>query len=105
MTDHHNDDADLFGLDTSYDTYGPYDEPMVGPLDAPDKPSGFHPVNVGRLSTGTGGIVPCTPLGVTMLLDSVIDDLTGLDVVVIGKSNIVGKPIAMLLARPARPAG
>ncbi len=58
---------------------------------------GFHPVNVGRLSTGTGGIVPCTPLGVMMLLDSVIDDLTGLDAVVIGKSNIVGKPIAMLL--------
>ncbi len=64
----------------------------------PDKDvDGFHPVNVGRLSTGTGGIVPCTPLGVTKLLDTVIDDMTGLDVVVIGKSNIVGKPIAMLL--------
>jgi len=58
---------------------------------------GFHPVNVGRLSTGTGGIVPCTPLGVMKLLDTVFDDLTGLDCVVIGKSNIVGKPIAMLL--------
>ena len=58
---------------------------------------GFHPVNVGRLSTGTGGIVPCTPLGVMMLIHSVIDDLTGLDVVVIGKSNIVGKPVANLL--------
>ena len=58
---------------------------------------GFHPVNVGRLSTGTGGIVPCTPLGVMKLLDTVFEDLTGLDVVVIGKSNIVGKPIAMLL--------
>jgi methylenetetrahydrofolate dehydrogenase (NADP+)/methenyltetrahydrofolate cyclohydrolase len=58
---------------------------------------GFHPVNVGRLSTGTGGIVPCTPLGVMKLLNTVIDDLTGKNVVVIGKSNIVGKPIAMLL--------
>lgn len=58
---------------------------------------GFHPVNVGRLSTGTGGLVPCTPLGVMKLLDSVIDDYRGLDVVVIGKSNIVGKPVAMLL--------
>lgn len=58
---------------------------------------GFHPVNVGRLSTGTGGIIPCTPLGVTKLLDTVFDDLTGKDVVVIGKSNIVGKPIAMLM--------
>ena len=58
---------------------------------------GFHPVNVGRLSTGTGGLVPCTPLGVMLLLDTVIDDFRGLNVVVIGKSNIVGKPVAMLL--------
>lgn len=58
---------------------------------------GFHPVNVGRLSTGTGGLVPCTPLGVMMLLDTVFERLNGLNAVVIGKSNIVGKPIAMLL--------
>ena len=58
---------------------------------------GFHPVNVGRLSTGTGGLVPCTPLGITRLLDTVVEDYRGLDVVVIGKSNIVGKPIAMLM--------
>ncbi|MFD1949823.1 bifunctional 5,10-methylenetetrahydrofolate dehydrogenase/5,10-methenyltetrahydrofolate cyclohydrolase [Sphingomonas arantia] len=58
---------------------------------------GFHPVNVGRLSTGTGGLVPCTPLGCMKLLDTVIDDYRGLAAVVIGKSNIVGKPIAMLL--------
>ncbi|WP_198162797.1 bifunctional 5,10-methylenetetrahydrofolate dehydrogenase/5,10-methenyltetrahydrofolate cyclohydrolase [Sphingobium sp. TCM1] len=58
---------------------------------------GFHPVNVGRLSTGTGGLVPCTPLGVMKLLDGLIADYRGLDVVVIGKSNIVGKPVAMLL--------
>ncbi|HSG33989.1 MAG TPA: bifunctional methylenetetrahydrofolate dehydrogenase/methenyltetrahydrofolate cyclohydrolase FolD [Sphingomonadaceae bacterium] len=65
---------------------------------APSKDvDGFHPVNVGRLSTGTGGIIPCTPFGVMKLLDTVFDDLTGLDVVVIGKSNIVGKPIAMLM--------
>ena len=65
---------------------------------APEKDvDGFHPVNVGRLSTGTGGIVPCTPLGVMMLIRSVIDDLTGKDAVVIGKSNIVGKPVANLL--------
>lgn len=58
---------------------------------------GFHPVNVGRLSTGTGGLVPCTPLGIMLLLDSVIEDYRGLNVVVIGKSNIVGKPVSMLL--------
>ena len=65
---------------------------------APEKDvDGFHPVNVGRLSTGTGGLVPCTPLGCMKLLDTVIDEYRGLDVVVIGKSNIVGKPVAMLL--------
>lgn len=58
---------------------------------------GFHPVNVGRLSTGTGGLIPCTPLGIMKLLDQVVSDYRGLNVVVIGKSNIVGKPIAMLL--------
>ncbi len=58
---------------------------------------GFHPVNVGRLSCGTGGLVPCTPLGCMLLLDSVITDYRGLAAVVIGKSNIVGKPVAMLL--------
>ena len=58
---------------------------------------GFHPVNVGRLSTGTGGLIPCTPLGCMKLLDTVITDYRGLAAVVIGKSNIVGKPVAMLL--------
>ncbi len=58
---------------------------------------GFHPVNVGRLSTGTGGLVPCTPLGCMMLLERVIDDFRGLKAMVIGKSNIVGKPVALLL--------
>ncbi len=70
---------------------------VLGAISPEKDVDGFHPVNVGRLSTGTGGIVPCTPLGVMMLLDSVIDDLVGKDAVVIGKSNIVGKPIAMLL--------
>lgn len=58
---------------------------------------GFHPVNVGRLSTGTGGLVPCTPLGCMILLERVIPDFRGLKAVVIGKSNIVGKPVALLL--------
>jgi methylenetetrahydrofolate dehydrogenase (NADP+) / methenyltetrahydrofolate cyclohydrolase len=70
---------------------------VLGAIDPDKDVDGFHPVNVGRLSTGTGGIVPCTPLGVMMLLETVIDDFVGLDAVVIGKSNIVGKPVAMLL--------
>ncbi|WP_427966595.1 bifunctional methylenetetrahydrofolate dehydrogenase/methenyltetrahydrofolate cyclohydrolase FolD [Altererythrobacter sp.] len=70
---------------------------ILGAIDPGKDVDGFHPVNVGRLSTGTGGLVPCTPLGVMKLLDTVIDDMTGMNAVVIGKSNIVGKPIAMLL--------
>jgi methylenetetrahydrofolate dehydrogenase (NADP+) / methenyltetrahydrofolate cyclohydrolase len=70
---------------------------VLGAIDPDKDVDGFHPVNVGRLSTGTGGIIPCTPLGVMLLLDTVVDNYVGLDAVVIGKSNIVGKPVAMLL--------
>lgn len=58
---------------------------------------GFHPVNVGRLSSGSQGLIPCTPLGCMLLLDTVVEDYRGLNAVVIGKSNIVGKPVALLL--------
>jgi methylenetetrahydrofolate dehydrogenase (NADP+) / methenyltetrahydrofolate cyclohydrolase len=58
---------------------------------------GFHPTNVGLVATGAGGMAPCTPLGCIKLLKSVRDDLSGLSAVVIGRSNIVGKPMAMLL--------
>lgn len=65
---------------------------------APEKDvDGFHPINVGRLSAGLPGLVPCTPLGAMMLVESVRPDLAGLDAVVIGRSNIVGKPMAQLL--------
>jgi methylenetetrahydrofolate dehydrogenase (NADP+) / methenyltetrahydrofolate cyclohydrolase len=66
----------------------------------PDKDvDGFHPVNAGRLATGLEGFVPCTPLGCLMLLEDRLGDLTGLDAVVIGRSNIVGKPMAALLTK------
>lgn len=58
---------------------------------------GFHPYNVGRLAAGRPALAPCTPLGVVHLIKSVVSDLNGLDVVVIGRSNIVGKPLALLL--------
>jgi methylenetetrahydrofolate dehydrogenase (NADP+) / methenyltetrahydrofolate cyclohydrolase len=60
---------------------------------------GFHPINVGLVATGTGGIVPCTPLGSMILLRSVRADLSGLNAVVVGRSNIVGKPMAQLLLK------
>jgi len=70
---------------------------MLDAIDPAKDVDGFHPVNVGRLSTGIGGLVPCTPLGCMRLLDTVVRDYRGLNAVVIGKSNIVGKPVAMLL--------
>jgi methylenetetrahydrofolate dehydrogenase (NADP+)/methenyltetrahydrofolate cyclohydrolase len=58
---------------------------------------GFHPVNVGLIATGAGGIVPCTPLGSLLLTKSVRNNLGGLIAVIVGRSNIVGKPMAQLL--------
>ena len=64
----------------------------------PDKDvDGFHPVNAGRLATGLEGFVPCTPLGCLKLLRAELGDLAGKSAVVIGRSNIVGKPMALLL--------
>ncbi|MCA3556458.1 MAG: bifunctional methylenetetrahydrofolate dehydrogenase/methenyltetrahydrofolate cyclohydrolase [Aestuariivirga sp.] len=58
---------------------------------------GFHVVNVGKLSTGQDSLVPCTPVGSVMLAKAVLGPLDGLEAVVIGRSNIVGKPVAQLL--------
>ena len=58
---------------------------------------GFHLRNVGLLATGRDGMVPCTPLGCRMLLEDRLGDLTGLNAVIVGRSNIVGKPMAQLL--------
>ncbi|MCY7340096.1 MAG: bifunctional methylenetetrahydrofolate dehydrogenase/methenyltetrahydrofolate cyclohydrolase FolD [Sphingomonas bacterium] len=64
----------------------------------PDKDvDGFHPVNAGRLAIGLDGFVPCTPLGCLKLLRAELGDLSGKSAVVIGRSNIVGKPMALLL--------
>jgi methylenetetrahydrofolate dehydrogenase (NADP+)/methenyltetrahydrofolate cyclohydrolase len=64
----------------------------------PDKDvDGFHPVNVGRLSIGLPALVACTPLGCLMLLRQELGDLSGKEAVVVGRSNIVGKPMAQLL--------
>ena len=64
----------------------------------PDKDvDGFHVVNAGRLSTGQDSLVPCTPKGCVMLAKDKLGNLAGLEAVVIGRSNIVGKPVAQLL--------
>jgi methylenetetrahydrofolate dehydrogenase (NADP+)/methenyltetrahydrofolate cyclohydrolase len=58
---------------------------------------GFHPINVGRVATGAGGLVPCTPLGSLLLIRSLARPLIGLDALIVGRSNIVGKPMVQLL--------
>jgi len=70
---------------------------IMATIDPAKDVDGFHPVNVGRLWSGISTMVPCTPQGCLRLLLTVHRDLTGLDAVVLGRSNIVGKPLAALL--------
>ncbi|WP_230530432.1 bifunctional methylenetetrahydrofolate dehydrogenase/methenyltetrahydrofolate cyclohydrolase FolD [Microvirga roseola] len=70
---------------------------VIEAIDPAKDVDGFHPINAGRLLTGVPGLVSCTPLGCLLLIQSVRRDLAGLDAVVVGRSNIVGKPMAQLL--------
>jgi methylenetetrahydrofolate dehydrogenase (NADP+)/methenyltetrahydrofolate cyclohydrolase len=70
---------------------------VIETIDPSKDVDGFHPVNAGRLASGLPSLVPCTPLGCLFLLKQELGDLTGLEAVVIGRSNIVGKPMAQLL--------
>jgi methylenetetrahydrofolate dehydrogenase (NADP+) / methenyltetrahydrofolate cyclohydrolase len=70
---------------------------VIAAIDPDKDVDGFHPLNVGRLASGLPGLVPCTPLGCVLLAKTVHDSLSGLEAVVIGRSNIVGKPVAQLL--------
>jgi len=70
---------------------------VLGAIDPDKDVDGFHVVNAGRLAVGLPGLVPCTPLGSVMLLKNVLGDLSGLNAVIVGRSNIVGKPMAQLL--------
>ncbi len=70
---------------------------VLDAIDPAKDVDGFHVVNVGRLATGQDAMVPCTPLGCTMLLKDRLGELKGLEAVIVGRSNIVGKPMAQLL--------
>lgn len=72
-------------------------ERVIATIDPAKDVDGFHPINAGRLATGLDALVPCTPLGCLHLLRAELGSLAGLDAVVIGRSNIVGKPMALLL--------
>ena len=70
---------------------------VIETIDPGKDVDGFHPVNAGRLASGLPSMVPCTPYGCLHLLKQELGDLAGLEAVVVGRSNIVGKPIAQLL--------
>ena len=70
---------------------------IIGCVDPQKDVDGFHPLNAGRLASGLPALAPCTPIGCIRLAKTVHSSLAGLDAVVIGRSNIVGKPLLQLL--------
>lgn len=98
LIDRLNADATVDGILVQLPLPPQVDERVVITRISPDKDvDGFHPVNAGRLAIGLHGFVPCTPLGCLILLQQELGDLSGLDAIVVGRSNIVGKPMALLL--------
>ena len=98
VVDQLNNDLAVDGILVQLPLPAHLDEQAIISAISPDKDvDGFHVINAGRLSVGLSGFVPCTPLGCIMLLKDLHGDLSGLEAVVIGRSNIVGKPMAQLL--------
>ena len=95
-----NDDPAVDGILVQLPLPGQLDEQaVVETIDPAKDVDGLTPVSSGRLALGLPGLVPCTPLGCLMLLKDRLGDLSGLDAVVIGRSILVGKPMAQLLLK------
>ncbi|TCT11770.1 methenyltetrahydrofolate cyclohydrolase /5,10-methylenetetrahydrofolate dehydrogenase (NADP+) [Tepidamorphus gemmatus] len=93
-----NDDPAVNGILVQLPLPGHIDPAaVIDTIDPAKDVDGFHVVNAGRLATGLPALVPCTPVGCVILAKQVHPDLTGLEAVVVGRSNIVGKPVAQLL--------
>ena len=93
-----NQDTAVHGILVQLPLPDHIDEAMVLALINPAKDvDGFHVLNAGKLATGQAALAPCTPTGCVILAKSVEEDLTGMEAVIIGRSNIVGKPLAQLL--------
>lgn len=75
------------------------EEAVINSISVDKDVDGFHLSNVGKLAIGADGIVPCTPLGSLMMLKDQLGDLSGMKAIVVGRSNIVGKPMAALLLK------
>ncbi len=98
LIDQLNNDATIHGILVQLPLPKHVDEDLViNTIDPAKDVDGFHVSNVGLLGTGQKSMVPCTPLGCLMMLRNHHGSLSGLDAVVIGRSNIVGKPMAQLL--------
>ena len=95
-----NEDPAIHGILVQLPLPGHLDEQAALAKILPEKDvDGFHLINAGHLMTGTEGVIPCTPKGALYMIRSAGIDLNGKEAVVIGRSNIVGKPMAMLLLR------
>jgi methylenetetrahydrofolate dehydrogenase (NADP+)/methenyltetrahydrofolate cyclohydrolase len=95
-----NADPDVDGILVQLPLPKPLDaNAVIAAIDPGKDVDGLHPLNAGKLALGLEGFVPCTPLGCLMLLRRYAGDLAGLDAVVIGRSNLVGRPMASLLIR------
>ncbi len=95
-----NADADVHGILVQLPLPDHLDaEAVLNAIDPGKDVDGFHILNVGLLATGQKAMVPCTPLGCLMMLRDRLGDLSGLNAVIVGRSNIVGKPMAQLLLR------
>lgn len=93
-----NENSEVNGILVQLPLPNPEDEKIVTQAVSPDKDvDGFHPLNLGRLMLREDGFTPCTPRGCMRLIHSVLPDISGLNAVVIGRSTIVGKPMAQLL--------
>jgi methylenetetrahydrofolate dehydrogenase (NADP+)/methenyltetrahydrofolate cyclohydrolase len=93
-----NGDPQVHGILVQLPLPGQIDEQaVIDAIDPAKDVDGFHVVNAGRLATGGKAMVPCTPLGCLMMLQDRLGDLTGMEAVIVGRSNIVGKPMAQLL--------
>ena len=100
LIDQLNKDPDVHGILVQLPLPGHInEEAVINSVSADKDVDGFHLSNVGKLSTGAEGIVPCTPLGSMMMLKDHLGDLAGKKAIVVGRSNIVGKPMAALLIK------
>ncbi len=100
LIDRLNRDADVHGILVQLPLPAHLNEAaVINAIDPAKDVDGFHILNVGLLATGQKSMVPCTPLGCLMMLRDHLGSLSGLDAVVVGRSNIVGKPMAQLLIR------